>query len=219
MGVLRICIDFDQGKIFAEHLGDLCKAYHGIAGVEFLKHLLPLQEKVIPELRVLMAGLSKKYVPLGASGQVQRAFNRFALVAVAGELASTFGITGWPEGTAIEAAIHCFNDWLRARGDIGPQEERSILSQVRHFFEQHGESRLSPWYIEEQEKLVKTQMRVGFRKMSDDGEEFFVFPESFKQEICLGFDPVLVAQVCLKHKFLIPDTKGRSNQIRAIARS
>lgn len=198
----------EQGKIFSERLVDLCKSYHGTAGLEFVKCLLPRQDEVISHSRRLMTELSRKYVPTNASGQVQRAFNRFALIAAAGELATTFGITGWLEGTAIEAAMLCFNDWLRARGDTGPQEEKAILSQIRLFFEQHGESRLSPWNAEEKEKHGKTQMRVGFRKASEDGEEFFVLPESFKRDICSGFDPELVAQVCLKHKFLMPDTKG-----------
>lgn len=198
----------EHGKVFAEHLGELCKSYYGSAGLEFVTCLLPVQERVIRDSHALMAALSNKFVPETASGQVQRAFNRFALVAAAGELATTFGITGWPEGAAIEASMHCFNDWLGARGDLGPQEERAILSQVRHFFEQHGESRLTPWYAEDQEKHGKTQMRVGFRKPCDAGEEFFVFLESFKREVCNGFDPELVSKVCLKQGYLIGDSKG-----------
>ncbi len=198
----------EHGKVFAERLGVLCKSFYGSAGLEFVSCLLPVQDKIIHESRVLMAELSRKFVPSHASGQVQRAFNRFALVAVAGELAISFGITCWPEGAAIEASMHCFNDWLRARGDMGPQEEQAVLSQVRHFFEQHGESRLTPWHSEDQEKHGKTLMRVGFRKFCEDGEEFFIFPESFKHEICSGFDPEFVAQVCLKNKFLMGDSKG-----------
>jgi len=197
-----------QGKVFAEHLCELCKSYHGTAGPTFVRSLLPLQTDVVQKVRMLMKGLFEKYVPTNASGQVHRAFNRFALIASAGELATTFGITGWHEGASIEAAMSCFNDWLHARGDMGPQEERAILSQVRHFFEQNGESRFSPWQAEDQEKLGKTIMRAGFRKQCDDGEDFFVFPESFKRDIVSGFDPELVAKVCIKHGLLMPDPKG-----------
>lgn len=193
-------------KIFAEHLGTLCRSHHGTAGQLFVRSLLQVQLEAIQKARIVMEELSNKYVPATASGQVHRAFNRFALIAVAGELATTFGITGWPKGTAIEGAMNCFHDWLQARGDLGPQEERDIVSQVKHFFEQHGESRFTPWF--EQDQHSKTIMRAGFRKPSTNGDEFFVFQESFKRDIVSGFDPELVARVCLKYKLLMPDSKG-----------
>jgi len=198
----------ERGKAFAEHLVDLCKSNYGTPGMEFVNRLLTCQDRVIQDSRALMMALSHKYIPATASGQVSRVFNHFALIAVAGELASTFGITGWKEGAAIEAAMCCFHDWLRVRGDMGPQEEKTILSQVRHFFEQHGESRFALWNVADQEKHGKTHMRAGFRRPGDAGEEFFVFPESFKRDICTGFDMAQVAQVCLKHKLLMPDKKG-----------
>ena len=188
---------FEKAKVFAEHIGELCKSYHGTAGAAFVKCLLPAREKVTKESRLVMGELSKKYVPATASGQVYRVFNRFALIAVAGELAITFGITHWPKGAAIEASMCCFNEWLRARGNTGPLEEKVILAQVRHFFEQHGDSRFTPWYDEDHERHGKTQMRAGFRKPCEDGEEFFVFRESFKRDIASGFDPDFVAQVCV----------------------
>lgn len=203
---------FELGKEFAEHLGAMCKSHHGLAGPMFVRSLLPAQVETIQKGRTLMGELLKKYVPQHASGQVHRAFNRFALVAVAGELATTFGITGWPEGTAIAATMNCFNDWLRARGDMGPQEERAILSQVKHFFEQHGDSRFAPWQKQDHDLQSKTIMRVGFRKSGDDGEEFFVFSESFKRDIASGFDPEMAAQVCLKNGLLMSDSKGGSTR-------
>lgn len=198
----------ERGKGFAEHLVDLSKSTYGTAGVEFVNCLLSNQDKIVKDSRELMGELSRKYVPVTASGQVSRVFNHFALIAVAGELATTFGITGWQEGAAIEAAMICFMDWVRLRGDMGPQEEKAILSQVRLFFEQHGESRFTPWNAIEHENHGKTIMRVGFRKQGDAGEDFFVFPESFRRDICAGFDPSQVASVCLKHQLLMPDQKG-----------
>lgn len=203
---------FEKGKEFAERLSELCKSYHGVAGPEFVRYLMLMQKDVVLKAQTLMAELFRKYVPPTASGQVQRAFNRFALIGVAGELVTSFGVTSWGEGAAIEASLNCFNEWLRARGDMGPQEEHAVLAQVRHFFEQDGDSRFAPWFEDDREKEGKTIMRVGFRKHCDDGEEFFVFRESFKQDIAFGFDSEYVAQVCLKHGLLIPDSKGGSTR-------
>jgi putative DNA primase/helicase len=38
-------------------------------------------------------------------GQDKRAAGRFALLALAGELATEYGMTGWPEGEAVKAAV------------------------------------------------------------------------------------------------------------------
>jgi hypothetical protein len=52
----------------------------------------------------------------GGEGQEKRAAARFALIALAGELATEYGITGWPEGAAIEAAAAGFEAWRAERG-------------------------------------------------------------------------------------------------------
>ncbi len=199
---------FELPKIFAEHLSSLCKSQHGTAGPLFIELLLTIQAEATQKINGLMNDLSKKHVPADASGQVHRAFNRFALIAAAGELATMLKITRWEEGAAIKAAISCFYDWLRSRGDMGPQEEREILSQVKHFFELHGDSRFAPWSEDGSDHHIKTIMRAGYRRKCEDGFESFVFPEIFKNEIAVGYDPALVAKVCLKHGLLMSDTKG-----------
>lgn len=199
---------FDLSKDFAEHISILSKSHHGIAGPMYIRALLQVQSEATQRARRSMDELSKKYVPTTASGQVHRVFNRFALIAVAGELATSFGITGWEEGVAISAAMSCFNDWLIARGDLGPQEEKIILSQVKHFFELHGESRFTPWYEEKNDYQGRTNLRAGYSKNGKEGLEFFVFPESFKKDIVAGLDSELVIKVCLKHALLMPDSGG-----------
>lgn len=204
---------FSNGKQFSEKITELSKTYFGTAGVEFLRYLLIDQDGIKKNAKSQIEALSKQYVPSAASGQVYRAFNRFALAAIAGELATYFGITGWDEGVAIEAAINCFNAWLHSRGGFGPQEEEQVLSHVRHFFEQHGESRFSPWRIEQQDPVGKTLLRAGFRRsLEGDGEEFFMFRETFKKDLCSGFDPEFVARVCLKKGWLLPGPGGTATR-------
>ena len=66
---------------------------------------------------------------------------RFALVAAAGELATQFGLTGWQRGESFQAAQKCFHSWQETFGSDGNREDRSIMAQVRAFFESHGSSR------------------------------------------------------------------------------
>jgi putative DNA primase/helicase len=142
----------------------------------------------------------------GADGQVRRAIGRFSLIAAAGELATKLGITGWPEGEASGAILRCFEAWLDHRGSTGPAELQAGVQQVRRFIEQHGESRFSPW---DEDASRPTINRVGFRKRADDGVEFFVLPESFRAELCAGFDAGSLARELVRVGLLLPAPDGR----------
>jgi putative DNA primase/helicase len=88
------------------------------------------------------------------------------------------------------AAAKCFCNWLQGRGGEGAQEEQAMLSQVRQFFERHGESRFTPWDAVNDYKSIN---RAGFRLKNDEGEEeLLVFPGVFKSEISAGFDTTAV---------------------------
>jgi putative DNA primase/helicase len=65
---------------------------------------------VLDEIRNIRNKLKERELPKGADGQVKRAFNRFSLVAAAGELATMYGITGWSIGEADKGVIHCFHN-------------------------------------------------------------------------------------------------------------
>jgi putative DNA primase/helicase len=199
---------YRSGKEFSEKIAELSKAYFGMPSRKFISSLLKEKPAVVSLVKGLMEAMSKQFLHPTASAQVGRAFKRFALVAAAGELATTYGITGWSEGDATQGVFTCFQEWLNARGSAGPQEELRVLSNIRYFFEVHGESRFSLWQDPMQDQQWKTINRAGFRKKSDHGEEFFVLREVFKRELCAGNDPTFVAQVCLKNGLLLPDPKG-----------
>ncbi len=76
-------------------------------------------------------------------GQEKRAASRFAVVALAGELATQYGITGWGKGAATEAALTCFHRWREERGSGMNDERRRICEQVERFIDRHGDSRFS----------------------------------------------------------------------------
>ena len=133
---------------------------------------------------------------------MHRAATRFGLIAAAGELATSFGITGWPPGEAIKAAEVCYLAWIDARGGSGSHEEQAIISQVKRFFALHGASRFCPSGTHPQED--KTINRAGYRKFECEDTEFCVFPEVFKAEIAAGFDPSKVIEFCVKEGLLRP---------------
>ena len=138
--------------------------------------------------------------------------NRFALVAMAGELATRLGITGWPEGEALRATRVCLNAWLKDRGHTANQEDIAALEQVRSFFTANQYSRFADWHDERN----RPGNMVGWRRVEKgstaQGTEavttFYVMPSGWK-EICRGFEPRKVARLCADRGYLLPSTDGK----------
>lgn len=115
-------------------------SHYGHAGRLFLRQLTEDTqdlEKRLTELRQ-----RPEFRPDGAEGHVMRVAAKFALYGLAGELATEFGVTGWPPGAAIDAAIMAFQAWLAPRGK-GVVEGRQALEAILSFIEKHGDSRFS----------------------------------------------------------------------------
>lgn len=194
---------------FAEALRDAAATHYGTAGLAFLKELVKGCAEASAMIRDAIATLAEEMIPEGASGQVRRVAQRFALVAASGELATERGLTGWSEGEAERAAVACFQSWLGARGTAGATEPAAMLAQVRRFLEQHGESRFAPWEGDQDRPTIN---RAGFRRRTDDGEEFFVLAEAFKSDLAAGFDHRAVARALIAAGALKPDTDGGSTR-------
>lgn len=208
---------YPNGAAFSEALVQNCLLYHGTAAREFIKLLVERSKEAIPLIKKTMNEFQSMHLPKnGADGQIHRGARRFALVAAAGELATAFGITGWNTSEASISAQNCFQAWLNNRGGIVSQEELAILAQVKRFFENHGESRFTLWDAPPEHKTIN---RAGFKKVSDDGIEYFVLPESFKSDISSGFDHRLVARVCLKHGLLREGTNKETTRSEKLPHS
>jgi putative DNA primase/helicase len=197
----------EGGAFFSTYLKDACARHYGTASRAFLSRLVEKVEESVDFVKTVMDGLTQRYLPKDSSPQVIRVFEHMSLIAGAGELASLFGITGWATGAAADGVMKCFQDWLQARGGLGMQEEQIALEQVKNVFQLHGESRFSPWDRKADDK-TRTVNRLGYRKESGEGVEFFVFPQAFRDEVCKGLDYQFVEKVCLKHGILVPDDKG-----------
>jgi putative DNA primase/helicase len=118
-----------------------------------------------------------------AEGQDKRAAARFALIALAGELATEYGLTGWPEGAAIEAAATGLELWRSLRG-TGNDERRQIPEQVAAFIERHGDSRFS---CSDSGSSDRVYDRAGWWRATEEGREY-LFNADGMHEALRGFD-------------------------------
>lgn len=116
-------------------------------------------------------------------GQDKRAAGRFALLGLAGELATEYGLTGWPEGAAIDAAEIGFNAWRSLRGR-GNDERRQIMERVSDFIERHGDGRFSN-ADGNGESMVRD--RAGWWQGTSEGRTY-LFTADGMREALRGFD-------------------------------
>lgn len=191
----------DAGKL-ADAIKHAATSAYGTAGPEFVRRLLRHLDPAGRNLstwRGKLQNFAAKLAGTDASEQVRRAAKKFALIAMAGELATALGITPWQNDDAKRAAEELFNAWIAKRGGKAPGEEQQAIAQVRRIIEQHGDSR-----FEEVDTRWPTSVsnRLGYRKGAGDTREWWVLPETWKAEFCSGLDPITVARALHKHGML-----------------
>lgn len=235
-GIFDTLHDHIGGAAFSKVLNDAVAKHYGVASIAFLSKLVENLGKINSHVKNLQKEFTEKHLKDDAGGQANRAALRFALIAAAGEIATVWGITGWVSGEAIKAADTCFKAWLTQRGGTGNSEERAMLAQVQRFFELHGESRFSDWErpaSDSSQHAPKTLHKVGYRKHFDakdadgqpiytgdnysDGDEkkardteFFVYAETFRSEICAGYDYKVIQRLLDKNGALLRPNSGKA---------
>jgi putative DNA primase/helicase len=233
MGGLECLNGYDSPGGLAEAITSSAARYYGTAGRAWLEWLAERYAGVSERTGPLLDQQRALIVPDAASEQVRRAGARFALVAVAGELAIEAGIVPWSPGQGAEAARACFNAWLSARGHMDNGEEAAMLRQVRAFLEKNGDALFTWTHRAMDDHRGNTPLRAGFKRMVD-GEgspikidaatdymekrsgdlrektdalvEYLVFPEAFRREVAKGFDVQAVADLLRKRGHLKHET-------------
>lgn len=205
---LHDCVD---GAALSWAVKDAASRYHGAVGAEWLRLLVRDRPKVGALLEGGIRQFVTRFAPNGCSGQVARVARRFGLVAIAGEIATEYGLTGWNKGESTTAVGKCFAAWLDGFGGTGNREELALLAHVRRFFETNGASRFQDASIEGQH-IVN---RAGFcRPGTDDRREFLVLSECFRSEVCGGFDSKYAAKILRKHGWLVTGSDRLAQKVR-----
>ncbi|MGC1878876.1 MAG: DUF927 domain-containing protein [Rhabdochlamydiaceae bacterium] len=205
--------EFSDGAAFSNAIKEATREYHGAAGREYIAKLSENFDTIRDSVDAIIDLFVHENIPPGSSGQVKRVGRRFGLIAAGGELATSYGITDWPQGTAREAAKTCFLDWLNSRGSDKDLEEKTILSRLQHFFESHGNSRFSDW---DEDIDVKTYNRAGFKKNEGVQTQYYVLPEVFRNEVCAGLDWKKAGKLAVDFGFVMPSTDGKSTRTETL---
>lgn len=213
LGLFENLHECGHGAEFAKALDQATRKHHGSAWAGFLSRLVSEPpEEITNAMHEGQRAFEQRFLSGDASGQARRVANRFALVGAAGELATSWGITGWDAGEAMKAAGVCFESWLSNRGGEGNQEERVILGQVREFLRRYGESAFTDWdrpSMKDTHAPVRSD-RAGWRRHDEAKDEvhFFVSNEAFRARVCKGYDPGAVGRLLLAKGFAEAGTEA-----------
>jgi putative DNA primase/helicase len=176
---------YESGAAFADALRWATHHYYGTPIRAFLEKLCNDDRKALNQAldectaRLRAAVASSDAAP---GAQASRVLTSIALVALAGELATRYGITGWQPGTAFDAARYCFRLWAQSRPTQTDFEQVDILRRLRDFIDKHGDSRFS-----ECSGDAVVYDRAGYYRDTDDGREYLFTREGFKDAV-RGFD-------------------------------
>ncbi len=155
-----------DGRTFADKLKQATGEHYGHAGPAFVEALVN-STKDLPALYSRVCNHPGLTV---TDGVESRAAGVFALLGMAGELATEYGVTGWDEGDAMVAAISGFNLWREFRGQ-GQTETRQILNSISEFILRNGDARFSSIADEK----ISVRERAGYWHDSHEGGRVYLF--------------------------------------------
>jgi uncharacterized protein (DUF927 family) len=220
---------------FTQALRDATARFYGMPAVTFLRYLMDRleQDAELPAaLRSWQDEMVRGWLEAhaDAGGQVRSVARRFALVAIAGELATEAGITGWDPTESSDAAELCFRAWLAERGTAGAREDAQAVVQMRKFIALNGPSRFEEWRNPEPAadamgvdpdatppvERFRAVKRAGWRRWTRDGAAraawvYYVLPDGM-HEALEGLDYKPAIKVLVNRGFVVPGGAGKSSQ-------
>ncbi|MDD2713013.1 MAG: DUF927 domain-containing protein [Simplicispira sp.] len=206
---------FATGTAFSDALKREAGRHYGHAGRAFLEKLTRDSDNFSEALDAIkqLPGLQAP----GGEGQAARAAARLAVLALAGELATAYGITGWSEGEATRAAEVGFAAWLALRGNAtGNAEQSQIAERLHSFIERHGDSRFSDADSEDDQRAAMVRDRAGWWQDGHEGRVYWFTGDGLREAL-KGFDFARALDVLqLQGLIPAPGTDGKRARAKRI---
>ena len=154
-------------------------ANHGHIGPAFVEKLLASDDR--PGLLEDFAGIRATFTEDNA--QAGRVADRFAVIALAGEMAIAYDLLPWTPGSALADCQLLYGEWLSRVGS-GNAEDRQILAGILDFIDKHGSSRFSD--VDAPEVDAKVFNRAGYWALLA-GKRLYLFNKSALIEAAHGY--------------------------------
>ena len=203
---------YPSGAALSDALRREAETHYGHAGRAFLERLTRDDHD---QVRELLASIKARpeFNAEGGEGQFQRVAARFAVLALAGELATAYGVTGWQRGEAIRATAVALRLWLGMQdGRTTDAEGPQVVDQVTEFIDRHGDSRFSD---ADADPLHSPPVRERAGWWRDrDGERVYLFTGQGLKDALKGHD-LKRALDHLEQAGMLK-TRNKTERIRAI---
>jgi putative DNA primase/helicase len=197
--------ELSTGAALSDAIKDGVAKHHGKAGREFLERLTRDARKW-PDEWADLRNSDEFSIADDSDGQARRVAGRFALIALAGEVASEYGVMGWSPGEATRAAAIMFQTWCAQRQQ-GNAELAQILEQVAAFIDRHGDSRFSE--IGTMDRATVVRDRAGWWEYDDDGDgRIYWFTPDGLREATKSHDFGTACDVLEAAGALLPNERG-----------
>ncbi len=220
LGLFDTLHGYSDGAKLSDAIKSSAAHHHGHAVLKFAAVLVAAADQLPALIKKEITVFVQTCLPDGQSGgQVHRVCERFGLIAVAGELATANGITGWQLGEALGCVKRCFMEWLASRGGTTNAEPGAMVDAVRSFISKHEEARFTDLEPDQTAAFRPTINRAGWRKNGEHGREYLIDPTAFKSEVCAGFEVNAVCKVLAERGCLeiaVESGKTRYNLKRRI---
>ena len=224
LGIFDCVPDGETSKGLADKLRQYTEStYYGTAGPEFIVQLIAdIKNNGLKAFtKNLENGLTEfqKTVNSDTDPMVGRVARRFALVAVAGELAIQYGVLPWKENTAIKAAQVCFQVWRKGFKSKAEQDA-DFIEYILSYPEIHRERfdwiEIDITGANSQTEKTGFDNRLGTIIVKQDGSgKVYYIPKMFDDEVLrkLGYSKAASLKT-LKERNLIVGGAAPSYQYK-----
>lgn len=179
---------------FARDLKQATTEAFGTAGPAFVKCLIANKRhrERFRQNAVKYAKTWHEALDGAASGPIERVLGHFAIIALAGELATKFGITGWEQGAAFKSAFELSREWAEAQDGPERWQLKAAEERTRAFLQTNGLARF------EDAGGVPVTDCAGYR----DGTWFFILRETWNA-IHAGHSPTEQAKHLIAGRWMV----------------
>lgn len=203
---------FASNRAFSRHLVAMADKFYGHALRDFVTQYCEMRNKdkagVIQQLKDQCENWCAANIPSDASHQVISVGGKFALVAVAGEMAIAMQVLPWPAGEASRGVAECLRIWIEDRGDLGMSEDVRIIVDLKAFLLGHQHSHFTDSLVEPDTRY--SQEIYGIRRSVDDHYDYFIFKDHLAK-ILPGINVKYALKVLLRAGYLIRETGRETN--------
>lgn len=195
------------GREFSDAVQLASVTHYGHVGPLFVRRLL--ESGVQAELGTMLKQYSDQYPARG--GQEHRAAERFAIAAMAGELAIRFGLLPVSAGSAQDAMLGLFDGWRAGRG-TDTSEDARILSSIADFIARHSDSRFSS----ASDPAGRARDRAGYWEELACGGRVYLFNRPGLEEAAAGFELSRIVQALDSVGAITKRDRGKNQALKRL---